>query len=294
MVQGRKECPVCDAKCPPLRQYPRIKFIDREIQNLKVKCKNHQITQKKAKYLAEKKQSQHNMDQDTEFKSILSTNSRKRRLNDDNHNHNNKRQKLNDQELCKWVGCYSNLEEHQKKCPLEVIQCKSCTKLILRRDYKNHKENICPKMKIKCIQCMIEIKRDLMDEHIERNCRYTEINCKSCGQSIRRYLEARHIEYFCPETFIDCKYKKHGCQEKRKRKYMTRHLEESMVYHLGLVQEGYHELENNVNALKDRVEKLEAKINGSYKGEEEEDENEDNDIDLDHDDIALNLNQRSV
>ena len=86
-----------------------------------------------------------------------------------------------------------------------------------------------------------------------------------------------HIKFCCPETVICCEYKKHGCDEKMKRKDLKSHLDNSMAVHLRLIRYGFANLEKRCENLEEIVGDLQAKMERLY-SDSEEDECQDDDL----------------
>merc|ERR1712228_82103 len=126
--------------------------IDRQINKLRVKCPNHQIS------LRRSARSKQKTDQKREKQ--LST--------------------------CDWIGSYGDLKNHLNKCELQMVSCKYCNDAYLRMDEDQHIA-ICSLYPIVCVQCKQKIPRASMAHHIHKSCAMAEIQCRQgCGKTILR------------------------------------------------------------------------------------------------------------
>eukprot|EP01083_Nonionella_stella_P082856 228857_1 len=149
-------CPICRASCKT-ESIRRVKFVERQINNLLVKCPNHVITTQKARYLTNKKGFEQDENQEAGDGSSQSENDedvdlflrddvcgqKRKRTHDDAENKTIKKRKLNDafDELCDWIGPLSDVSSHRKRCALQLKTCIYCFGLMLRRELTHHVEH---------------------------------------------------------------------------------------------------------------------------------------------------------
>eukprot|EP01083_Nonionella_stella_P124299 375269_1 len=263
-------CPICRAssKASSIRA---VKFIERQIKALLVKCPNHQITLEKSEYL--------NQCRPTKEKVNIPIH-KKRKLNNqelcdwtgplsditshqqhcplqliscdhceqdmlqrevEQHNeictHNHKKRKLNNQELCDWTGPLSDITSHQQHCPLQLISCDHCEQDMLQRELEQHNQ-ICTQFPIVCADCAEDgILRSSMESHVQNKCPMAMVSCpQKCGMQLQRKNEESHIADDCPQTMIDCQFHVYGCADRFKREDETKHNEDASITHEHLCQ----------------------------------------------------------
>eukprot|EP01084_Bolivina_argentea_P261830 442627_1 len=253
VVNGRSfNCPLCQTKCIA-DTVTRVKFIDRQIRDLKVKCPNKT---KNKQFLAtqidqDKSRKNTNLSETTDTK----IGQKRQRLFDNKHENNmnhNKRTKLSVHELCEWIGSYSDLKNHIKICPLERMTCEYCYSLMLQRELEKH-HTICLLFPMKCAQCRkAGIYRKDMTLHIAEACPMALISCNKCQQEITRKDDWIHKLTECQEALINCRFYPFGCREKLKRKDEKKHIENAAFTHTHLIQLANHQLklEGIVNTIK--------------------------------------------
>eukprot|EP01083_Nonionella_stella_P221039 790182_1 len=196
-------CPICRVSCKT-KSIRRVKFVERQINNLLVKCPNHVITTQKAQYLRNEKgldledneDEEEENDQDAGDGSSQSESDedvdlflrngdghicgqKRKRTHDDAENKTIKKRKLNDEfeDICDWIGPLSDSASHTKQCELQLVPCRFCSELMLRRELAGHCEH-CGHYPMKCIACgETGILRHSMDLHIENDCPMTIISC---------------------------------------------------------------------------------------------------------------------
>eukprot|EP01084_Bolivina_argentea_P277473 473712_1 len=170
-------CPMCRGGCEESRVH-HVQHIDRQINSLKVKCKNHRVGSlkkiivQKAKLGSYNKREADDSDNKEALPLILRRSARikkntenkvgcKRKFRDDEHEEitseeiSAKRRKLNSNEYmetCNWIGSRSEYYDHMKICPLELVKCHYCHKLMLRKEWEIHCET-CISLPIRCEQC---------------------------------------------------------------------------------------------------------------------------------------------
>eukprot|EP01084_Bolivina_argentea_P116409 206845_1 len=248
-------CPLCKVQCTS-NDVTRVKFVGRQIGDLKVKCPN---TTTNKKFIGSQT-NENKLRRSTRLKVKEDTKIGKKRErtfdNEDNNINHNKRRKLNENinASCEWQGSYSELDNHIKKCPLQLVSCEHCSISILRRELNEHYDK-CTEFPLQCMACYEEdIARNDMALHISEVCPMTIINCDECKQQIQREDEIFHLENGCPESLIKCAFYKFGCKDKLKRKDEKKHIENAAFTHNHLVQIANHQLKlkNEIKSLKEK------------------------------------------
>eukprot|EP01083_Nonionella_stella_P298468 1013063_1 len=219
---GLLRCPICrvSSNANSIRS---VKFIQRQINALLVKCPNHQITLEKSEYLNQCRPT-------------------KEKVNIPIH----KKRKLNNQELCDWTGPLSDITSHQQHCPLELISCDHCEQDMLQRELEQHNQ-ICTLFPIACADCEEDgILRSSMESHVQNECPMAMVSCpQKCGMQLQRKNEESHIADDCTQTMVDCQFHVYGCADRFKREDETKHNEDASITHEHLCQ------------VSDRVDELE-------------------------------------
>eukprot|EP01083_Nonionella_stella_P101333 287155_1 len=247
------DCPLCRKICGS-KSVTRVKFIDRQINDLKVQCPNAIKVQ--MLYQNESTIGTTALPPNKE-NNAHSGQKRKRSYDDDNTN--NKKRKLNGSGSamygCEWKGRYSELNKHRTTCPLEVVICEFCDQSMLQRNLKKH-HGECPHFPMQCVECEERaILRINMATHIARFCPMTRIPCSECKEEIQRKNQKLHDENECSEALIECVFRTFGCKEKLKRKDEKKHILCAAVTHSHLVQ-----VAHTVKTLKKENEDLTTRI----------------------------------
>lgn len=181
---------------------------------------------------------------------------KRRKLEDKNEN------KSYNEELCGWIGAYSELEGHIKQCPLHLVQCEYCNQDLLQKEMDLHSK-ICQLWEIECPQCITKcIPRYMLKKHIADECRLTKIRCIDCNElAARALIEAgTHSKYLCKEAEIDCSFAKFGCEWRAKRKYLKTHEQEFVLQHLDFVKQDNDRIRDRCDSMERRVKILERQI----------------------------------
>eukprot|EP01083_Nonionella_stella_P213616 770316_1 len=268
--EGRSfHCPLCRKKCSP-KTVTRVRFIDRQINDLRVQCpnaikwentNNNESTLRRSTRLKQKTNPKNNGH---------SGHKRKRSYDaDTDNNSNNKRRKLNDDPLyrCEWKGCYSELIKHKTACPLQEVCCKFCDLSLLQFELKEHHVE-CQRFPMRCTLCKKSgILRKNMKSHVARLCPMTVISCTECKEEIHRKNKKSHQKKECSESLIECAFRNFGCMEKVKRKDEKKHIENAAFTHNHLIQVANNQtkLVNTVNALKKENKRLMQRVIASEK-----------------------------
>ena len=127
------------------------------------------------------------------------------------------------------------MDKHIKICKYEVITCKYCKDWILRQDMNNH-YMICLRYPLQCNQCDMSIPRCFLLKHMSEECKLSKINCPKCNKIIVRKDKESHLKTECSDRLMRCKYYKLGCDEMIKQNELQYHMEQSIDYHLHLLQ----------------------------------------------------------
>eukprot|EP01083_Nonionella_stella_P188532 695140_1 len=254
------DCPLCRKICGS-KSVTRVKFIDRQINDLKVQCPNAIKVQ--MLYQNESTIGTTALPPNKE-NNAHSGQKRKRSYDDDNTN--NKKRKLNGSGSamygCEWKGRYSELNKHRTTCPLEVVICEFCDQSMLQRNLKKH-HGECPHFPMQCVECEERaILRINMATHIARFCPMTRIPCSECKEEIQRKNQKLHDENECSEALIECVFHSFGCKEKLKRKDEKKHVLSAAFTHSHLMQVAKKQtkLEQTVKTLKKEKERLTERI----------------------------------
>ena len=239
------KCPICREQCDA-KDVIRVKFIDRQINNLTARCPNYEITSETAECF-EKNQ------RPGVGKENLETNNSPPLKHKTDQNTKQKR-------LCQWIGTYGNLQKHLQICPLSLIICRFCEHTLLRRDEEKHFA-VCTLYQSPCPQCDAQIERSAMKWHINSECPMTKIECQQCcGKLVHRKHTDEHIQQDCPETLVVCAYSQYGCNVKCKRKERDAHNRENVSFHLEKVKQ-YADLQTLLtNKYKSQVLSLRRRI----------------------------------
>eukprot|EP01083_Nonionella_stella_P187543 689342_1 len=287
-------CPICRAssKASSIRS---VKFVERQMNALLVKCPNHQMTSEKSKYLNQcrstkekeniplKADDDGNQDIDLCEKADGKLSGQKRKrvdaIDDDaTSTHNHKKRKLNNQELCDWTGPLSDITSHQQHCPLELISCDHCEQDMLQRELEQHNQ-ICTQFPIACADCEDDgILRSFMESHVQNACPMAMISCpQKCGIQLQRMNEKSHIAIYCSQTMVDCEFRMYGCADRFKREDETKHNESTSHGHLCQVSDRVDELEeqnakqlSQIDWQQSQIEKLKQNISLVKKEAKEE------------------------
>eukprot|EP01083_Nonionella_stella_P131844 400807_1 len=152
------KCPLCRVRCKA-SSIRGVKFVQRQMNQLLVKCPNHVISPKKAEYLTAKcksKTKENSTDtavtvprrsarlqkkkQAENTNNTICGHGKKRKRSDDTctNTNSNKKQKrsFDPRDTCDWTGDFQSFKSHD--CPLELISCHFCSTSMLRRDLKQH------------------------------------------------------------------------------------------------------------------------------------------------------------
>eukprot|EP01083_Nonionella_stella_P298466 1013056_1 len=285
---GLLRCPICrvSSNANSIRS---VKFIQRQINALLVKCPNHQISSEKSQYLNQYRSTQQkenialnadDVDQDIDLcdneEGTLSGQKRKRMDDLDDGTH--KKRKLNNQELCDWTGPLSDITSHQQHCPLELISCDHCEQDMLQRELEQHNQ-ICTLFPIACADCEDDgILRSFMESHVQNACPMAMISCpQKCGIQLQRMNEKSHIAIYCSQTMVDCEFRMYGCADRFKREDETKHNESTSHGHLCQVSDRVDELEeqnakqlSQIDWQQSQIEKLKQNISLVKKEAKEE------------------------
>eukprot|EP01083_Nonionella_stella_P305259 1064233_1 len=257
-------CPLCRKKCRA-NKVARVRFIDRQIADLRVQCPNAIKYQNHTNNTRSIRRSKRLKQKRNQENNVRSGQKRRRSYDAETHNNNKKRKLNDDDELyrCEWKGCYSELTKHNTTCPLQVVICQFCNLSMLQRKLKEHHDVECPRFPMQCIQCKdTGILRKKMASHIARVCPMTMICCTECKEEVQRKNKKAHKKNECPESLIECVFRSFGCMEKLTRKDEKKHTLNAAFTHQHLMQVAKHQnkLADTVKALKRDNTRLTARI----------------------------------
>ncbi|CAK70492.1 unnamed protein product (macronuclear) [Paramecium tetraurelia] len=116
--------------------------------------------------------------------------------------------------------------QHYNICPFKLLQCRWCSKVILRKKLEQHELNECLQRKVQCGECLSEVSHDTKSER-QMPRKYCNINinylfqhkCQLCLQHIKLKDLKFDDNNECPEVIIKCS----GCQEQLKRTKIIQH-----------------------------------------------------------------------
>eukprot|EP01084_Bolivina_argentea_P116408 206843_1 len=246
-------CPLCKVKCTS-DDVTRVKFIARQIGELKVKCPNSIANQT----FIGNETNKNGLRRSSRLKQKTEIGQKRQRSfdNEDDDINHNKRLKVNKNQSCEWQGSYSDLNNHIETCPLRWISCEYCYISILQRELNEHYDK-CPNYPLQCTQCYVgDIDRNHMASHISDRCPMTLISCNECKEEIKRKDKQLHVKNECRESLIECVFYKFGCKDKLKRKDEKNHIENATYTHCHLVQ-----IANNQTKLESDIKSLNKKLN---------------------------------
>eukprot|EP00483_Globobulimina_turgida_P011035 UN11056 len=177
-----------DTLCPTCRQPFLIKhvrcdrFAKRMIGDLRIKCPNHQITEKRNVLIQQRTHDIHHRSsgprRSQRERPIANTNnnsnsrsrSRSRDRNDNNSNNNEQKEAKENKEMdekqaseppaqniCSWSGEYRQLEHHLNECEFAIIPCERCYIPIFRKSSAH--EQSCPWKRSACSRCNQEYRQ---------------------------------------------------------------------------------------------------------------------------------------
>jgi len=143
-------------------------------------------------------------------------------------------------------------------CPLAVIPCENaslgCEKQVLRKNMKRHLLHHCELREMHCEYCRGACRVKNYSTH-KLVCEKYPMECPNkCGQTglIRETL-ADHRKQ-CKFEVISCDFAHVGCDVKRRREDMPKHIEEGQTKHLELMTRAYQSKEEDFNRYKKKQE----------------------------------------
>jgi len=160
--------------------------------------------------------------------------------------------------FCDWKGLYIDFVKHidptyKEPCRYLIVKCKKCSVTTKHESMEQHIKETCFFRTIPCDQCKIEIKYNDKNHHIESECLETEIKCNElCDFKGKRneYILHKNICIFekipCPLNYV-------GCTEMIERRYMDKHVENSLESHFAIAAEKIKDQEIEINNLKTRL-----------------------------------------
>jgi hypothetical protein len=157
---------------------------------------------------------------------------------------------------CEWVGELRQREDHNKQCGYVDEECTNkCGKQVMRKDMKNHLENLCPRRQTSCKHCSSTMEWQKLQDHY-KSCPKYPVQCTySCGAVVARYKMATHVSHqgTCPNSLLDCDFKNIGCLFKGKRSELSAHTKNDVENHLSLTV-------NKLMATEQKLEETERKL----------------------------------
>eukprot|EP01084_Bolivina_argentea_P175140 303346_1 len=242
------KCPICTTPFVT-NSVVEIPFIQRQINDLKVKCSH-------SNHISMPPPNNNNQINSVE---IHNSNNNKRRLQ--LANNSSKKRKLNESENCDWIGAWSDLNNHIKICPFEVINCEyainGCKHKIKRKDMKLHTNN-CEYMQILCSKCKQKtVSRKQLSYHLSHECIMRMVKCKfnGCNKQMKQKYIDKHEKYECGYTMIECKYMEYGCifiQRKDNESHNKQYAEK----HLQLIEQNHSKLKQELTKTTNKIKQL--------------------------------------
>lgn len=145
-----------------------------------------------------------------------------------------------EQHGCKWTGQLGKLNKHltpedlEGECQYIKVPCPNrCSRMVQRSQLQTHLDSQCDMRRYVCDQCGLESTyKKIMRDHGSM-CRMSEQECPNGCKivNLRRGLLDEHLN-ICPEQEIPCKFASVGCHMSVKRKYLSKHVEDSVTHHL--------------------------------------------------------------
>lgn len=160
------------------------------------------------------------------------------------------------QQLCPWSGKLKDLDEHSRLCPYELVHCPHtrCFKSMLRRDIEEHAVQ-CEKRSVVCERCCLEMAFCDLDEHETMDCPLAMVPCvngcvtNGCITMVSRTHMDDHTKYECERAPIPCPFESQGCDVRSARAELDRHLQDSMLDHMLLLQKENQKLKDQLQSL---------------------------------------------
>ena len=97
--------------------------------------------------------------------------------------------------------------------------------------------------------CVWKGKLGSLSEHLNENpkseldlfqgCRYQSIKCTRCKTPCQRYLMRNHIEENCSQRDLDCHFKSAGCNVRKPKPELEKHIRDAVAMHLSLVTDHF-------------------------------------------------------
>ena len=201
---------------------------------------------------------------------------------------------------------------HEQHCLYVVVECeKNCGKKIQRSLMGEHLTQNCPKRSAKCLYCSDTIPFDTVTEHM-KNCPEASVSCpNSCNSILSKRKLPEHMKE-CPLEEVECEFAEHGCQWRKKRKFLENHLNENWRSHSSSVIDSFNKkiscqekafstfrsqvtdlIQTKVKTLENNMKTLRAEFKDCYESDDESDD--DSDIESDDDDFSnLSVTMRNV
>ena len=168
-------CPTCRKLCDT-QSINRLLIIDRRMDQLLVKCPNHEITEIKQQMMI-KTERNSRRNSNTSDANRSRSRSRDRSSSSVNNASSNNSNECKNDSLCPWIGQWAKLKQHIGVCPEHPIKCRHCGLWMIRKEQtKHHRE--CRMYPISCHQCKQSgIARKNMSHHLNRECMLGKVRC---------------------------------------------------------------------------------------------------------------------
>ena len=142
---------------------------------------------------------------------------------------------------CEWTGKLESLEAHLDvntgDCEYVDVECPNkCDQPVEKHNLPTHLANFCPKREFTCQYCNFKATYEVVSNDHWPQCPFYPVPCpNACGiQAVERGdLEAHLLQ--CPLEVVECDFSHAGCNTKRSRQDLEKHMEEGVQKHLVLM-----------------------------------------------------------
>lgn len=171
-----------------------------------------------------------------------------------------------DQGWCNWCGPLREFIVHADHCNFIRIACTACGEMVERRSLMEHKSQTCSQRQVKCPHCNAEMISKELKKHQDKSCPEMLVACPNhctAEPMPRKSLDAH--SKVCPMQVVNCYYNSSGCEYKGARRDLRAHHDNSLQFHLQLVDKMCHDLRSRLadsrsSSATGRVKHLETKV----------------------------------
>ena len=163
---------------------------------------------------------------------------------------------------CKWIGPLEGLDRHLKygdttigsgACQFLAVECPNkCGTHVPRGEIPKHIRDRCNLRKVSCPFCGFTDTHDHMTCIHYNICALYPIECPNgCKMpGVQRGEVKDHVENKCPLRTIKCQFLHVGCQSEFKSTDESKHMDDKISYHLGLLSKYCRELSGENMSLR--------------------------------------------